>query len=43
MMASTPMKPTQPTERSSGAMVRHAGEVVMVGTQMASPRAAATT
>src|SRR5262245_48194274 len=35
------MKPTQPMERSSGAMVRQAGAVVMVGTQMASPRAAA--
>jgi hypothetical protein len=35
------MKPVQPTERSSGAIVRQAGEVVMVGTQIASPRAAA--
>ena len=35
-----PMNPMQPTERSSGAISRHAGEVVMVGTQMALPRAA---
>src|SRR5215510_14574242 len=35
-----PMKPTQPTERSSAAMSRHAGDVVMVGMQMALPRAA---
>ncbi len=37
------MKPTHPTDRSSGAMVRQAGEVVMVGTQMALPRPAAMT
>ena len=37
------MKPTQVTERSSGAMVRQAGAVVMVGTQIASPRWAAIT
>ena len=36
-----PMKPTQPIERSSGARERQAGEVVIVGTQIASPRAAA--
>jgi len=36
-----PMKPTQPIDRSSGAMVRQAGEVVMVGTQIALPRAPA--
>jgi hypothetical protein len=36
-----PMKPTQPTDRSSGAMLRHAGDVVIVGTQMASPRSPA--
>src|SRR6185503_8443931 len=35
-----PMKPTQPTDRSSGASSRHAGDVVIVGTQMALPRAA---
>ena len=35
------MKPTQPIERSSGARERQAGEVVIVGTQIASPRAAA--
>jgi hypothetical protein len=35
------MKPTQDTDRSSGAMVRQAGAVVMVGTQMALPRSAA--
>jgi len=35
------MKPTQPIERSSGARVRQAGEVVIVGTQIALPRAAA--
>jgi len=34
------MNPTQPTERSSGAIWRHAGPVVMVGTQIALPRAA---
>ena len=34
------MKPTQPTDRSSGAILRQAGAVVMVGTQMAVPRAA---
>ena len=43
MEEAPPMKPTQPTERSSGAMVRHAGEEVMVPTQMASPCAAAIT
>src|SRR5262249_59912357 len=36
-----PMKPTQETDRSSGAIVRHAGAVVMVGMQIAVPRAAA--
>ena len=35
------MKPTQPIERSSGASVRQAGDVVIVGTQIALPRAAA--
>src|SRR5499426_4630672 len=40
MADAPPMKPMQPTERSSGAMSRHAGEVVMVGMQMALPRAA---
>src|SRR5687768_2399667 len=33
-----PMKPTQPTDRSSGASSRQAGDVVMVGTQIALPR-----
>src|SRR5581483_5117776 len=36
-----PMKPTQATDRLSGAIVRQAGAVVMVGTQMALPAAAA--
>src|SRR5262245_42233180 len=35
-----PMKPVQVTERSPGARARQAGAGVMVGTQMASPRAA---
>ncbi len=39
MAEAPPMKPTQPTERSSGAILRQAGPVVMVGTQMAVPRA----
>src|SRR5207247_2512100 len=38
-----PMKPTQETERSSGAMSRQPGAVVMVWMQMALPRAAAMT
>ena len=37
------MKPTQVTDRSSGARLRQAGAVVMVGTTMASPRSAAIT
>ena len=35
------MNPTHVTDRSFGAMLRHAGAVVMVGTTMASPRSAA--
>jgi len=35
------MKPTQPMERSSGASVRQAGDVVIVGHPIALPRAAA--
>src|SRR5262245_37071328 len=38
-----PMNPTQETERSSGAMARQAGAVVIVGMQIAVPRAAAMT
>src|SRR5262245_50691508 len=37
------MKPTQPAERSSGAISRQAGDVVMVGTQIALPRLSAIT
>jgi hypothetical protein len=37
------MNPTQATERSSAAILRHAGAVVMVGMQMAVPRASAIT
>ena len=37
------MNPTQPMDRSSGAMVRHEGDVVMVGMQIAVPRLAAMT
>src|SRR5204862_157423 len=40
-LGAPPMKPTHPTDWSSGASVRHAGAVVIVGTHSASPRAAA--